>query len=48
MSHFTVAVFIDGKQDSEYLENRLEEMLAPFQENNMGDCPEEYLEFHSS
>ena len=23
-----------------------EEQLAPFQENNMGDCPEEYLEFY--
>ena len=48
MSHFTVAVFIDGKEDFEYLESRLGEMLAPYQENNMGNCPEEYLEFHSS
>lgn len=23
-----------------------EEQLAPFQENNMGDCPNEYLEFY--
>lgn len=23
-----------------------EEQLAPFQENNMGDCPDEYLEFY--
>lgn len=22
-----------------------EEQLAPFQENNMGDCPEEYLKY---
>lgn len=25
-----------------------EKQLAPYQENNMGDCPEEYLEFHST
>ena len=35
MSHFTVLVIGDNP----------EEQLAPFQENNMGDCPEEYLEF---
>lgn len=36
--HFTVAVLsksIDGFED----------LLTPFQENNMEDCPEEYLEF---
>jgi hypothetical protein len=39
MSHFSVAVFTEegGKT--------VEELLAPYQENNMGDCPEEYLEF---
>ena len=36
--HFTVAVF--SKPDQNF-----EDLLAPFQENNMGDCPEEYLEF---
>lgn len=35
MSHFTVMVFGDDP----------ERQLAPFQENNMGDCPEEYMEF---
>ena len=35
MSHFTVMVLGDTPEDS----------LAPYQENNMGDCPEEYLEF---
>lgn len=35
MSHFTVLVVGDNP----------EVQLAPFQENNMGDCPEEYLEF---
>lgn len=37
MSHFTVMVIGDDP----------EEKLAPYQENNMGDCPEEYLEFIS-
>ena len=40
MSHFTVAVFSDGTKT-------VEELLAPYQENNMGDCPKQYLEFHS-
>jgi hypothetical protein len=35
MSHFVVLVV--GKD--------IEAQLAPFQENNMGDCPKEYLEF---
>lgn len=41
MSHFTVGVFIDIKKDK-----KLEDLLAPYQENNMGDCPKEYLEFN--
>lgn len=36
MSHFTVMVIGDNP----------EEQLAPYQENNMGDCPKEYLEFN--
>lgn len=36
MSHFSVMV----------IGNNIEEQLAPYQENNMGDCPEEYLEFN--
>jgi hypothetical protein len=35
MSHFCVLV----------IGNDVEEQLAKYQENNMGDCPEEYLEF---
>lgn len=35
MSHFTVMIFGDNAEDQ----------LAPFQENNMGTCPEEYMEF---
>lgn len=42
MSHFTVAVIVN-KLD----ENEVAKMLAPYQENNMGDCPKEYLAFHS-
>lgn len=41
MSHFAVAVFSDGKKT-------VEELLAPYQENNMGNCPKEYLEFVSA
>ncbi|MCK5612661.1 hypothetical protein KAR91_62895 [Candidatus Pacearchaeota archaeon] len=36
MSHFTVLVIGDD----------YEKQLAPFQENNMGDCQKEYLEFY--
>ncbi|GMX64464.1 hypothetical protein Elgi_37330 [Paenibacillus elgii] len=39
MSHFTVAVFTKEGQT-------IEELLAPYQENNMGDCPKEYLAFN--
>ncbi len=35
MSHFTVLVVGENP----------EQQLAPFQENNMGDCPKEYLQF---
>lgn len=35
MSHFTVLV----------IGEKPEELLEPFQENNMSDCPEKYLEF---
>jgi len=36
MSHFSVLVIGEN----------VEEQLAPYQENNMGDCPEEYLSFN--
>ena len=36
MSHFSVIVVGDNPEDQ----------LAPFQENNMSDVPQEYLEFH--
>ena len=41
MSHFAVAVILKDIND-------LESALAPYQENNMGDCPKQYLEFHST
>jgi len=40
MSHFTVAVICDD------IEN-VEKMLAPYQENNMDDCPKEFLAFNN-
>lgn len=39
MSHFVVAVLMNEENNS------LEDLLAPYQENDMEDCPEEYLEF---
>lgn len=36
MSHFTVLVVGENPEHE----------LAPFQENNMGDCPEEFMAFH--
>jgi len=41
MSHFPVGVITKGKPT----ENQIVALLAPFQENNMGDCPKEYLQF---
>jgi hypothetical protein len=38
MSHFSVAVITPSMND-------VEGLLAPFQENSMGNCPEEYLAF---
>ena len=43
MSHFTVAIITEGEPTAE----QIEKALAPYQENNMCDCPKEYLEFHS-
>ena len=44
MSHFSVAIITDGKPT----EGRIAKALAPYQENNMEDCPKEYMEFHST
>ena len=40
MSHFTVGVICKDIND-------YEKLLAPYQENNMGNCPKEYLKFNS-
>lgn len=44
MSHFTVAVITKGKPTGEMIDK----LMAPYQENNMGDCPKEYLKFNST
>lgn len=41
MSHFTVAVITKTGNEQE-----VEQLLAPFQENNMGNCPKQYLKFN--
>lgn len=41
MSHFSVAVITKGIPTGE----QIEKLMAPYQENNMEDCPKEYLEF---
>lgn len=38
MSHFSVAVITDSLE-------KVEALLAPYQENNMDDCPKKYLTF---
>lgn len=40
MSHFSVAVFTRTGAEEE-----VDRLLAPYQENNLGDCPKEFLEF---
>ena len=41
LSHFSVAVFTKDNQ-------RVEDLLAPYQENNSNSCPNEYLAFHDT
>ena len=40
MSHFCTVVFCENPSMEE-----VGRLMAPYQENNMGDCPKEYLEF---
>lgn len=42
--HYLAAVITKGKPTYEMIER----LMAPYQENNMGDCPKEYLEFNST
>jgi hypothetical protein len=48
MSHFTVLVRVSARliKESGGLDAALTAMLGPYQENNMGDCPEQYLKFN--
>ena len=51
MSHFTVLVCVPPHILATHcgnIEDAVAEMMAPYQENNMGDCPEEYLEFNET
>lgn len=48
MSHFSVGVLVSPERLADHdgdVESAVTEMMAPYQENNMGDCPEEYIEF---
>lgn len=46
MSHFTVVVRVPEEMVSALgVEAALAKMMAPYQENNMGDCQEEFLAF---
>lgn len=51
MSHFTVTVRLTEARltahNGDY-NAALTEILAPYQENNMGDCPKQYLEFRDT
>jgi len=40
--HFTVGIITKGRPSIE----DIEDILAPYQENNMGDCPREYMQFY--
>ncbi len=42
MSHYTVAIITKGKPTGEMIDK----LMAPYQENNVGDCPKEYLKFN--
>lgn len=44
MTHFTVLTRIDSADTADEALAKLEKLMAPYQEN-MGDCPEEFLEF---
>lgn len=48
MSHFTVLVKIPKEKQTAVpsLEETIAELLAPYQENNNGDCPREFLEWN--
>jgi len=45
MSHFAVMIIMPKGTTMENFDKRLVRILAPYQENNMGDCPREFMEF---
>jgi len=50
MSHFTVLVCVRNENNSMTIEEAilcLNEMMEPYQENNMNDCPKEFLIFNN-
>jgi hypothetical protein len=49
MSHFTVLVKVNQEtfnSCNRSIEESIAKMLAPYQENNMGDCPAQFMEFN--
>lgn len=51
MSHFTVTVRVTEERLARHggdYRAAVTEMLAPYQENNMGDCPQQFMEFHDA
>lgn len=48
MSHFTVMLKISAERLAKYggVADAVAAMLAPYQENNMGDCPRQFMEFN--
>lgn len=46
MSHFVTMIVIPEGTVGKEVHAQIDEILAPFQENNMGDCPKQYLEFN--
>jgi hypothetical protein len=50
MSHYTVMVKLTQECIAKHggTNEALAALMAPYQENNMGDCPKEYLAFHSA
>jgi hypothetical protein len=46
VSHFAVVVRLPGSLSEPEVGDAVDAALAPYQENNMGDCPKQYLKFN--
>lgn len=49
MSHFTVMVVVPPEllqKNGDTINEAVGQLMAPYQENNMGDCPEKFMEFN--